>query len=55
MKIPAEEFKVLIEEQNLNFPRVDIVFNLDSPSTKVRIIHDYTSRISSASTTLSRP
>ena len=32
---------------------MDLVFNLDSPSTKVRLIHDYTSRISSAQTTLS--
>ena len=39
--------------QNLNWPRMDLVFNLDSPSTKVRLIHDYTSRIRGSSTTLS--
>ena len=42
-----------METENLNWPRMDLVFNLDSPSTKVRIIRDYTTRISSASTTLS--
>ena len=45
--------KRILKEENMNFPRVDFVFNLDSPSTKTRIIHDFTKRIPGSGTTLS--
>ena len=48
-----DELDKLMVTENLNWPRMDLVFNLDSPSTKVCLIHDFMSRISSASATLS--
>ena len=52
-RVSEAELGQLMVSENHNWPRMDLVFNLDSPSTKVRLIHDYTSRIASASTTLS--
>ena len=52
-RLSEDELNKLMVTENLNWPRMDLVFNLDSPSTKVCLIHNYTSRISSAQTTLS--
>ena len=51
-KFSQAELDRLMVTENLNWPRMDLVFNLDSPSTKVRPIHDYTYWIASASMTL---
>ena len=53
IKVSEAELGQLMVTENLNWPRMDLVFNLDLPSTKVRLIHECTSRIVSASTTLS--
>ena len=37
----------------MNFPRVDLVFNPDIPSTKVRLIHDMTQKLPKLNSTLS--
>ena len=52
-RVSEAELNMLLDSENLSWPRMDLVFNLDSPSTKVRVIHDYTSCIPSAITTLS--
>ena len=40
-----------MDSENLNWAKMDFVFNLESPSSKVRGIHYYTSRIASANRT----
>ena len=40
IKVLEAEFGQLMVTDNLNWPRMDLVFDLDSPSTKVCLIHD---------------
>ena len=40
-RVSEAELGQLMDSENLNWPQIDLVFNLDSPSTKVRVIHDY--------------
>ena len=39
------EIEEAILTKNMAFNRTDLVFNLDSPSTKVRLIHDFTREV----------
>ena len=43
--VPEKEFLKAMETEHVNFSANNLVFNMDSSSTKVRLIHEYTEEV----------
>ena len=43
--LSEKELEKVMKEENVAFSRLDLVFNLDSPSSKNHLIHDFTRKI----------
>ena len=50
--VSKDELDEAMEKENVNFSNNNLVFNMDSSSTKVRLIHDYTEEVKQTSLSL---
>ena len=50
--LSPEETEEILETKSCNFPRIDIVYNLDSPSTRARLIYNFTRMVKGSTLSL---